>query len=115
MRLQNYASRGETRIAEAFQEGWQAGGHEGAAQRLIDIQISERERRFVPAFGIATELIELGAFDEAVDWLETDVEEGGSNIPYYGVLPPLWPLHDHLRFRALLDELGITPNKPPGR
>ncbi len=100
-------------LADVLDEGYRAGGHPEAARRLARGLIAMRAEQHVGGLDIAVQLLTAGEPDAAVDWLRVDVEEHGQNVPYYGVLPWLWPLHDHPGFRTLLNELGLTPHKPP--
>ena len=111
----NQRSRGAPEVAAALEEGFAEGGEEEADRRAVEALIERRRRRHVGGLAIATHLVRLGEHDRAVGWLETEVEERGRNVPYFGVMPPLWPLHDHPRFQALAAELGLDLLRSDGR
>ncbi len=56
-----------------------------------------------------------GEAESAIDWLETAARQKHQGVPFIGVNPIFWNLHDQPRFQALAQRIGVPLRKPEGR
>jgi tetratricopeptide (TPR) repeat protein len=90
----------------AWDEGMAAGGRVEAARRAAELQVRLSEESYVSALNISMLFMQTGDTERALDWLGRSVEQRDQNLPYLSI----WeyePLHDHPRFQAVLEEIGV--------
>jgi serine/threonine-protein kinase len=64
-------------------------------------------RQYVPSSTFALIHLGLGEKEEALDWLEKEIEERGPNANSYAVWPELDELRAEPRFKAMLKRLNL--------
>jgi DNA-binding winged helix-turn-helix (wHTH) protein/tetratricopeptide (TPR) repeat protein len=82
-------------------------GREAEARRHLRAMIDARSDTYVPPAAIATVLIGLGDYEQALDWLETVVDERSRGALFFRSSAVYDPLRDHPRFAALMTRVGI--------
>lgn len=85
-------------------------GRSGArdeARKLLDGMKQESTQRYVQSFSFALVYLGLGEKDEALNWLEKEIAERGSNTRYYANAPELDDLRAEPRFKAMLKRLNL--------
>lgn len=101
-------SRGRPGVAEALRRGYRDGGYRTAMRRAADSMAAAARTEHRPPFRIAVFYARAGETEKALDWLDRSYEQRDQNMPYIGVLPTFEPLHDHPRFRALVERVGVS-------
>jgi len=64
-------------------------------------------RRYVRGSSIALIHLGLGEKEEALDWLEKEIDERGASPGSYAVMPELDELRAEPRFKAMLKRLNL--------
>ena len=83
-------------------------GRRGEAEALLAELAARRAKRYVPRYFSALVLAGLGESGLALDELETAWQERDSMLRDLSVDPPWQLLHGDLRYRTLLDQLGLA-------
>ncbi|HUG42351.1 MAG TPA: hypothetical protein VMM12_17940 [Longimicrobiales bacterium] len=107
-----YASRGEDEAVEALDRGFEEGGYRAGLTRAAAVLASQARDRGVGYMPAAQLYATAGEGDLAMDLLEMAVEVRESPLPYLGVIPGFWSLHDDPRFRAIARQVGVRPLRP---
>ncbi len=82
-------------------------GQRHEAVRLLDELTQESSRRYVRAGSMALIHLGLGEKKDALDWLEKEIDERGTNAGSYAVMPELDELRSDPRFKAMLRRLNL--------
>jgi tetratricopeptide (TPR) repeat protein len=82
-------------------------GQRDEAVKLLAGLKQASSQRYVPFTAIAFIHLGLGEKEEALDWLEKDIDDRGSNPTYYATMPELDDLRTEPRFKALLKRLNL--------
>ena len=82
-------------------------GERDEARKLLDQIKLESTQRYVQSFTLGIIYMGLGEKDQALDWLEKEVSERGSNTRYYSNAPELDELRSEPRFKAMLKQLNL--------
>jgi tetratricopeptide (TPR) repeat protein len=90
-------------------------GQREEARRMFDALLDSSRRRYVMPSLFAVILAGLEEHETALDWLDKAVAERGSQLCYLRVEPAFDRLHDHPRFRAIVEELGLPQAGPASR
>jgi TolB-like protein len=79
-------------------------GELGKAEEILNFHLDKREESYVPAYMIATIYAGMADLDKALEWLETDFEDGGLGLFFYGLKtdPKFTELQGNSRFEKLL-------------
>jgi TolB-like protein/Tfp pilus assembly protein PilF/predicted Ser/Thr protein kinase len=77
------------------------------AREILRKLHSESERRYVPAYFLATVYVALGEKDEAFTWLEKAYDARDANLIWLKVDDAVDPLRSDARFRELLSRIGL--------
>ncbi len=92
----------------------QTGRVDEARQELNEV-LKLRESEYVPAYELASLYDALGETDQAMDWLETALEERSTPMPFMLALSEWAGLRSDPRFRDLAKRLGVDADWiPPG-
>lgn len=90
-------------------------GRRAEAQALLERFVDRADEATAPtadahwlAYNAALVHVGLGQHDAALDALERALRERSNVMVYLAVTPAWTPLHDHPRFRALLDTVGLS-------
>ncbi|HUF65537.1 MAG TPA: protein kinase, partial [Gemmatimonadaceae bacterium] len=110
-----YSSRGDQALVEALDRGLREGGHTAALKEAADLLAGRARDSYVHALLVAQLYTAAGDADKGVDWLEIAVEQRDPNITSVGIIPGFWKLHEHPRFRKLVQEIGVPLRKPAGQ
>jgi len=82
-------------------------GQRDEAVRLLGELTQESLRQYVPGSSFALIHLGLGEKEEALDWLEKEIDERGSTPNAYAVMPELDELRAEPRFKAMLKRLNL--------
>ncbi|HUG40210.1 MAG TPA: hypothetical protein VMM12_06990 [Longimicrobiales bacterium] len=107
-----YASRGEDAAVAALDRGFEEGGYRTGLARAAEVLTSQARDRGVGYMPAAQLYAVAGEADLAMDLLEMAVEVRESPLPYLGVIPGFWSLHDDPRFQAIARQVGVRPLRP---
>lgn len=80
-------------------------GGRAEALKLRDELVAESSRRYLPGYHIAIANIALGEKDEAIKWLERDVNERGPQCTTFAIDPLLDDLRADPRFVELMNRI----------
>ena len=80
-------------------------GGRAEAMKLRDELVAESTRRYLPSYHIAIASIALGEKDEAIKWLERDVNDRGPQCTTFAIDPLLDDLRTDPRFADLLNRI----------
>ena len=83
-----------------------AGNREEAVKQL-DLLKQESSKRYVAGYAFALVYIALGKKEEALTWLEKEVEKRSSYTIWYAVDPLLDDVRDEPRFKAMLKRINL--------
>jgi len=90
-----------------------ADGQEQEARERLQALLDARAETYVAPASIALVLIGLEEYDEALDWLETVVEERSREALFFRSSAIYDPLRDHPGFIDLMRRVGIWDDLPP--
>ena len=76
-------------------------GNMDEAQRILDYQLEKRKTQHVPAYMIATIYIGMDNTEKAIEWLETDYEDGGTGLFF-------WLLGQDPKFTSVLKDPRVV-------
>jgi tetratricopeptide (TPR) repeat protein len=107
-----FVARRDEEATSALDRGMQEGGFEGAWKGVADVLAARGPSPGTSPLLVARLYLRGGEPEKAMNWLEQAVELGDPNVPYLGVLPDFWDLHDYPRFQALLGDVGVQLFKP---
>ena len=110
-----WASRGDQELVAALDSGLAAGGYPMAYKRAADALASRRAGDRDHSMTIAAFYVIAGEEVLAMDWLDSAVAQHDQNAPYIGVFPVYSSLHDHPRFWALAQLVGVPIVPRPDR
>ena len=82
-------------------------GQRDEAIRLLGELKQASSRRYVRGSSIALIHLGLGEKEEALDWLEKEIDERGASPGSYAVMPELDELRAEPRFKAMLKRLNL--------
>jgi len=82
-------------------------GQRDEAVKLLAELKQASSQRYVPGTAVALIYLGLGEKEEALDWLEKEIDERGSNPTYYAVMLELDDLRTEPRFKAMLKRLNL--------
>ena len=82
-------------------------GARDEARKLLDEIKQESAQGYVQSFSFAIAYIGLGETDEALNWLEKEVAERGSNTRYFASAPELDDVKSEPRFKTMLKQLNL--------
>jgi len=82
-------------------------GQRDEAVKLLAELKQASSQRYVPGTAMALIHIGLGENEEALDWLEKDVDDRGPYSTYYATMPELDDLRSEPRFKAMLKRLNL--------
>ena len=94
--------RGDTVLLAALEEGFDAGGPNGAMRAMAEALVARTSESYVDPFDIGETFARAGLVDEALYWLDKAVEHGSYEINYVAFFPHLEILRDDPRFQGLL-------------
>jgi tetratricopeptide (TPR) repeat protein len=80
------------------------GRREEAREALEGLKARSRAE-YVDPYNLFQVTAALEGLEDALPYLEEAVEVRSGFLPYLGVIPPYRPLHDHPRFRAVLERV----------
>ena len=94
----------------ARQTNWMIGycysrlGKQEKAREILNYHLERRSNGHVPAHMIAAQYVGLEDYEEAINWLEVDVNEGGHEHFYWGMKMDIKydPLRENPRFQQLM-------------
>ena len=89
------------------------GGERGKAIEHVNAMIDARSGAYVPPAAIATVVIGLNEFEQALDWLEAVVEQRSREALFFRSSAIYDPLREHPGFIALMREVGIWDDFGP--
>ncbi len=82
-------------------------GKRDEVENLLNEMKLESTQRYVQSFGLGLIYLGLGDKVQALDWLEKEVAERGSNPRFYATAPELDELRSEPRFKAMLKQLNL--------
>ena len=82
-------------------------GQRDEAVKLLAELKQASSQRYVPGTALALIHLGLGEKEEALDWLEKDIDDRGPYPTYYAVMPELDDLRTEPRFKAMLKRLNL--------
>jgi TolB-like protein/Tfp pilus assembly protein PilF len=82
-------------------------GQRDEAVKLLAELKQASSPRYVPGTAVALIHLGLGEKEEALDWLEMEIDDRGSLATYYAVMPELDDLRTEPRFKAMLKRLNL--------
>ncbi len=82
-------------------------GQRDEAVKLLAELKQALSQRYVPGTAMALIYVGLGEKEEALNWLEKDIDDRGPYSTYYAVMPELDDLRTEPRFKAMLKRLNL--------
>ena len=82
-------------------------GQRDEAVKLLAELKQASSQQYVPFTAVAFIHLGLGEKDEALDWLEKEIDARGSYTTYYATMPELDDLRTEPRFKAMLKRLNL--------
>ncbi|MBP7377107.1 MAG: tetratricopeptide repeat protein [Pyrinomonadaceae bacterium] len=82
-------------------------GQRDEAVKLLAELKQASSQQYVPRTAVALIHLGLGEKEEALDWLEKEIDDRGSLATYYAVMPELDDLRTEPRFKAMLKRLNL--------
>jgi TolB-like protein/Flp pilus assembly protein TadD len=101
------ASGGNPGYTASLAQTEAAAGRRPEARRRLRALLEEAERRYVPAYSIATVHIALGDRDAAFDWLERAFDEHSVELTFIGAEPEVDAVRADPRFHSLLRRMNL--------
>jgi adenylate cyclase len=83
-------------------------GNKDGARRLIDSMKKDAESDYVPSYGFAIAYAALGQTDEAISWLNKEIDEHGTGAATIGVDPLVDDLRNDPRFKEALKRVKLA-------
>ena len=79
-------------------------GDTSRAREILNIHLEKRKNQYVPAHMIGTIYLGLKEYEHALDWLETEIQDGGQGHFLMEIQfdPKFKPLYDYDRFKKIL-------------
>ena len=94
--------------AQALEDGFKAGGYEGALRGFRAIMLAKPDE-YGSAMTSAAEIsAKLGEYDEAFDLLEKAIEKKEDELAFLRISPAFEPLHDDPRYEDILRRTGVS-------
>ena len=90
-----------------------AAGQEAEARAHLQAMLDARTESYVAPAAIATVLIGLGEHEQALDWLETAVDQRSREALFLRSARIYDPLREHPRFLELMTRVGIWDDFSP--
>jgi eukaryotic-like serine/threonine-protein kinase len=103
----SYQATGDDEALDALNRGFATGGYEAALASVAALMVERSRTQRVTPWQIGTLYTRAGMPDEALDYLETAVEEGDPNSPYLSTDAIFDDLRSEPRYRALIAKLGL--------
>jgi tetratricopeptide (TPR) repeat protein len=101
---------GEMTFAQAaLGHAYALSGATAEAHRILNDLRALAQRKYVPAYDMATVYVGLGNTNEAFLWLDRAYHERSGWLAYLGVEPRLDPLRSDPRFSDLKRRVGFPP------
>jgi tetratricopeptide (TPR) repeat protein len=77
------------------------------ASEILHIHLDKRKKGYIPGYMIASIYMGLADTKKALEWLETDFNDGGLGLFFWGLKtdPKFDELRDSLRFKKLLAKI----------
>ncbi len=82
-------------------------GQRDEAIKLLAELKQASSQQYVPGTAVAFIHLGLGEKEEALDWLEKEIDDRGSSTTYYAVMTELDDLRTEPRFKAMLKRLNL--------
>ena len=82
-------------------------GQRDEAVKLLAELMQASSQRYVPGTAVALIHLGLGEKEEAMDWLEKEIDDRGPNPTYYAIMTELDDLRTEPRFKAMLKRLNL--------
>ena len=76
-------------------------------EAILELKVAAAKQRYVPAYGFAIAYAALGDKDQAFQWLDQSLQDGGWEITYVKVDPALDSLRSDSRFNDLVKRVGL--------
>lgn len=83
-------------------------GERGQAELILQRLLGRRDHQYTSALCLAVVFSALGEIEEALEWLDSAIEERDSLLPLINILRLFDELEDKPRYRALLDRLRLA-------
>ncbi|MBP6004050.1 MAG: tetratricopeptide repeat protein [Pyrinomonadaceae bacterium] len=83
-----------------------SGQRDDAVKLLAELKQASSQQ-YVPCTAVALIHLGLGEKEEALDWLEKEIDDRGPYSTYYAVMPELDDLRTEPRFKAMLKRLNL--------
>jgi serine/threonine-protein kinase len=99
---------GRKDAARALEEGFKAGGHEGALRAFRATMLANPGKYGSPMASAAEISAKLGEYDEAFDLLEKALERREAEMPFLRISPAFDSLHGDSRYESLLERMGFS-------
>jgi len=105
--------RDGSEVASAMEQGFRSAGWDGALREGIEVSIAQRKtNNFSSAYSIAEMYADLGEKDQALQWLDTALQEHDPGMQALKTDFALDSLRSDLRFSELVRKVGL-PSTPP--
>jgi tetratricopeptide (TPR) repeat protein len=82
-------------------------GNRDEAVKQLDLLKQESSKRYVSGHAFALVYLALGNKDEALTWLEKEVEDRSTYASFYAIDPLLEDVREEPRFKALLKRMNL--------
>ena len=99
--------RNASDFAAALERGFRAAGWKGALTKGIEIRLAQRKTAFFSAYSIAALYADVGAKDQAFQWLNTAYQEHSPGMEGLKTDFLLDPLRSDPRFAELVRKVGL--------
>ncbi|MFZ0686395.1 MAG: tetratricopeptide repeat protein [Terriglobales bacterium] len=99
-------------LANAAEEGFNAGGLEGMRESMLPVQKEMVGRNLGSAYDLAATYALLGKKEEAVKYLQAAYEKRDSGLLYLSRNPDFNNLHDDMVYREITDRIGEKLSRP---
>jgi len=99
--------RSESEFVSAMEQGFRAGGWEGAYRKGIEVALAQRKTGGWSGFDIAAMYAELGEKDQAFQWLNTALQEHDGDLVGLNTNPVFDAIRSDPRFAELVRKVGL--------
>ena len=99
--------RSESEFVSAMEQGFRAGGWEGAYRKGIEVALAQRKTGGWSGFDIAAMYAELGEKDPAFQWLNTALQEHDGDLVRLKTDPAFDAIRSDPRFAELVRKVGL--------
>jgi len=104
-------NRKDSLAVMALENGYQAGGYQGALQAFAEYSIKKSSEKYVTPWRIFTIYVRAGMKDESLEWLQKAYEIHDPNMPYISTDPIFDYLREEPEFQNIVRQMNFPEAK----